>query len=306
MDERHHHQLQLNAERSLAEEMLEASVHAQREASESEMDCALDLPAAWTFSDEHRLNSLDTRDLRATRLVPLIDGVEALYVRGALNGVCGPRHQFEIVSIERVQNAALHEQYQVRRAAMLAPHTEGGDAPVVERYVQRYERKWLFHGTSRCTSLKIAEQGFNRSFAGSANATRYGKGVYFARDAQYSLDTRYAQPDADGCRRLCLCRVLCGEYCKGGQDIVAPRPRNSFQLFDSTVDDVANPSIYVIYHDAAAYPDYLVTIRPSPPPSPPPPPPPLPLLPQLPQPGAPSRPPRPPPVPPPNVNLRRG
>jgi len=28
---------------------------------------------------------------------------------------------------------------------------------------------------------------------------------------------------------------------------------------DTTVDNLATPSIYVIYHDAQAYPDYLLT-----------------------------------------------
>ena len=46
----------------------------------------------------------------------------------------------------------------------------------------RYERVWLFHGTDEDTVKKIVQQGFNRSFAGK-NATAYGKGVYFARDA---------------------------------------------------------------------------------------------------------------------------
>ena len=40
-----------------------------------------------------------------------------------------------------------------------------------------------------------------------------------------------------------------------------PTPTPNKVLFDSTVDDVRNPSIFVTYHDAQAYPDYLVRFR---------------------------------------------
>ena len=50
------------------------------------------------------------------------------------------------------------------------------------KMIARYERVWLFHGTDLDTIPKILQQGFNRSFAGK-NATVYGVGVYFARDA---------------------------------------------------------------------------------------------------------------------------
>lgn len=32
-------------------------------------------------------------------------------------------------------------------------------------------------------------------------------------------------------------------------------------LYDTTVDALTNPSIYVTYHDAQAYPEYLITFR---------------------------------------------
>merc|ERR1712146_866708 len=77
----------------------------------------------------------------------------------------------------------------------------------------RYERVWLFHGTAADTVPKITEMGFNRSFCG-LNATMYGKGVYFARDASYSSSTQYSRPSADGTQHMFLVRVIVGEYCK--------------------------------------------------------------------------------------------
>jgi poly [ADP-ribose] polymerase 10/14/15 len=33
----------------------------------------------------------------------------------------------------------------------------------------------------------------------------------------------------------------------------------SLELFDTTVDSTGSPSIFVAYHDAQAYPEYLVS-----------------------------------------------
>ena len=118
----------------------------------------------------------------------------------------------------------------------------------------------LFHGTDESTVHKIIHQGFKRSFCGR-NMTLYGKGVYFARDSSYSSSPQYSVPNAQGVQHMFLCRVVVGEYCKGVKDALTPAVRNGSQLFDTTVDDVANPSIYVAFHDAQAYPEYLVRFK---------------------------------------------
>ena len=57
------------------------------------------------------------------------------------------------------------------------------------------------------------------------------------------------------------CRVSVGVYCRGVRDAPVPDPRKGYLLYDSTVNDMANPSIFVVYHDAQAYPEYLVKFR---------------------------------------------
>ena len=37
--------------------------------------------------------------------------------------------------------------------------------------------------------------------------------------------------------------------------------RQGHQLYDSTVNNVGNPQIFVTYHDAQAYPEYLVRFK---------------------------------------------
>ena len=106
----------------------------------------------------------------------------------------------------------------------------------------RLERIWLFHGTDGDTVPKIVGMGFNRSFCGK-NATAFGKGVYFARDASYSSSTTYSRPNSKGVQYMFLCRVVVGVYCKGVRDALTPDVRKGHQLYDSTVNDNKNPAI---------------------------------------------------------------
>merc|ERR1712070_990657 len=126
--------------------------------------------------------------------------------------------------------------------------------------VSRFERVWLFHGTDEDTVPKIIEMGFNRSFCGK-NTTMYGKGVYFARDASYSSSTTYSRPNNKGVQHMFLCRIVVGEFCTGRRDALTPDVRKGHQLYDTTVNNVKNPAIFVTYHDAQAYPEYLVKFK---------------------------------------------
>ena len=92
-------------------------------------------------------------------------------------------------------------------------------------------------------------------------ATVYGRGVYFAVNASYSY--RYAIPDVYGVQHMYFTRVLTGEYTQGQRDILAPPVKNPLVnghiLFDSLVDNIAVPTIFVVFGDAQAYPAYLIT-----------------------------------------------
>mmetsp|Transcript_159479 Transcript_159479/g.282633 ORF Transcript_159479/g.282633 Transcript_159479/m.282633 type:complete len:135 (+) Transcript_159479:1-405(+) len=122
------------------------------------------------------------------------------------------------------------------------------------------EYTWLFHGTREDVVSKIIQQGFNRTFCGH-NATWYGLGVYFARDAKYSTNKIYSAPDKQGVQRMFLVRVAVGDYCQGIKDAKVPKEKAKNVLYDTTVNDEADPSIYVTYHDAQAYPEYLVFFK---------------------------------------------
>ena len=158
-----------------------------------------------------------------------------------------------IVSIERVQNDTLWQSYVVKRQTIVSREKEQDES----RPESRFERVCLFHGCRPDVVPKIVEQGFNRSFCGR-NATVYGKGVYFARDARYSAQPQYSTPDAHGHQHIFACRVVVGEYCLGAENALTPDVRSGHTLYDSTVNDLRSPSIFVTYHDAQAYPEFLI------------------------------------------------
>ena len=174
-----------------------------------------------------------------------------------------------VVKVQRIQNLAMWQSYVVKRQTICYRETghkssrdaNASEADIQRRALKRFERFWLWHGTNIEVMDKIMQQGFNRSFCGK-NATVYGKGVYFARDASYSAYPTYAVPDMHGYQYIMACRVVVGEYCPGTTNALTPdiRDPTTQSLYDSTVgllkgDTMANPSIYVTYHDAQAYPE---------------------------------------------------
>lgn len=92
----------------------------------------------------------------------------------------------------------------------------------------------------------------------SPAATAYGRGVYFAKDAKYSEGYCQGSP-----LQMFQVLVLVGDYAVGSSSLMTPptRPNSAVDLLDSTVDKVGRPKIYVTYHDAQAYPEYLITFQ---------------------------------------------
>ncbi|XP_036404127.1 protein mono-ADP-ribosyltransferase PARP14-like [Megalops cyprinoides] len=157
----------------------------------------------------------------------------------------------KIKKIERVQNATLWKSYQIRKKNLDDKNGHSNN-----------ERQ-LFHGTNVDTIPKINTNGFNRSYAGK-NAAAYGNGTYFAVDARYSAANAYSVPDNTGQKYMYLTKVLVGYYTQGNQGLPAPPPKNTTDptdLYDSVVDNVQNPKIFVIFNDVQAYPAYLISFK---------------------------------------------
>lgn len=158
--------------------------------------------------------------------------------------------QMKVTKIERIQNLYLYKNYQVKKQSL---ETKNGRTD---------NERQLFHGTDENTIKSVNSNGFNRSYSGLNVGAILGNGTYFAMEANYSAADQYSKPDTNGLKYMYLARVLTGQFCDGKKGMVAPpakNPSNSTDLYDSVTNNVANPSIFAIFNDVQAYPEYLIT-----------------------------------------------
>ncbi|XP_052410215.1 protein mono-ADP-ribosyltransferase PARP12-like [Carassius gibelio] len=151
---------------------------------------------------------------------------------------------FSILKIERIQNKALWEVYQWQKDFM---KKNNGGRDVTE--------KQLFHGTDSTHLDAICHTNFDWRICGT-HGTAYGKGSYFARDAKYS----HSYTRDSGARSMFVCRVLVGSYTKGESSYLRPPSKDGGDtvFYDSCVNDVFDPSIFVVFEKHQIYPEYLI------------------------------------------------
>ncbi|XP_073694886.1 protein mono-ADP-ribosyltransferase PARP12-like [Garra rufa] len=154
---------------------------------------------------------------------------------------------FKILKIERIQNKALWEVYQWQKDCM---KKNNGGRDVTE--------KQLFHGTDAKHLDAICHNNFDWRICGT-HGTAYGKGSYFARDAKYS----HSYTKDSGTRTMFVCRILVGDYTKGESGFLRPPSKDGGDtiLYDSCVNDVFDPSIFVVFEKHQIYPEYLIEYR---------------------------------------------
>uniref|UniRef100_A0A8C4KF12 Poly [ADP-ribose] polymerase n=1 Tax=Dromaius novaehollandiae TaxID=8790 RepID=A0A8C4KF12_DRONO len=184
--------------------------------------------------------------VRVVNLLPTSQ--QYLDVQKAFRKTCP---SFTIEKIERIQNPFLWQTYQIKKNSLDVKNKNENN------------EKLLFHGTARSSLSTINCNGFDRGFAGK-NAAMIGNGTYFAVEANYSAQDTYSRPDRNGKKYMYLARVLTGQYCTGSPGLITAPPKNPAaptDLYDSVVDNVALPTIFVIFNDIQAYPEYLITFR---------------------------------------------
>uniref|UniRef100_A0A670IU48 Poly [ADP-ribose] polymerase n=1 Tax=Podarcis muralis TaxID=64176 RepID=A0A670IU48_PODMU len=187
------------------------------------------------------------------RLVQLVEGTEEFRetVRHFYDTLEEMHNKIRIVKVEKLLHPLLYQQYQLKKVALL--NVCG------RRDVERL----LFHGTTEESSREICLHGFNRSFCGK-NATRYGHGVYFAVKAVVSVQEMYSPSSSDGNKYIFVTRTLTGDYALGNPSMRAPPLREGDAVprrYNSTVDNLRNPGVFVIFNDTQAYPQHLITCR---------------------------------------------
>ncbi|XP_043540708.1 protein mono-ADP-ribosyltransferase TIPARP-like [Chiloscyllium plagiosum] len=160
--------------------------------------------------------------------------------------------RFIVVRISRVQNAALWQKYIKRRSDL---QEELGDS-----FPPGSWDRHLFHGTSEPCARSICLSNFDPGLAGRHGA-RYGRGACFAAAASYSHS--FASPSAPpaALRRMFLAKVLTGRSALGRPHLAAPPllgPGLPGARYDSCVDSLEEPAIFVVFDSAQCYPYWLI------------------------------------------------
>ncbi|XP_054470681.1 protein mono-ADP-ribosyltransferase PARP14-like [Anoplopoma fimbria] len=211
--------------------------------------CILQINRIDKLKDEETPGHWDKMPANTTSLAVAIKAGIAEYTE-VLNLFQATCKQQTIIKIERIQNPVLWKSLQIKKRDM------------EQRNNHQNNEKRLFHGTDHNTMAYINEHGFNRSYAGK-NAACYGNGTYFAVNANYSAQDTYSKPNPKGEKCMYLCRVLTGDFTTGQRNMIIPPAKGpiSVQKYDSVVDNMAGPAMYVIFHDSQAYPEYLITFK---------------------------------------------
>jgi hypothetical protein len=167
-------------------------------------------------------------------------------------GAPGLWQRTKVTKVERIENGLLE-----RGAA--DPYYESLRRSIEEQGIQFEDgvhTRWAFHGTDAVESIIMDPlMGFQPLTSGTRLGTLWGSGTYFARDARYVVESSFCS-----CKKMLLCLVMTGIPCLGDPDQHGVLPfRQKPHRYNSAVDSLANPEIFVVHHPGAAYPAYLIS-----------------------------------------------
>ncbi|XP_020346438.1 protein mono-ADP-ribosyltransferase TIPARP isoform X2 [Oncorhynchus kisutch] len=160
----------------------------------------------------------------------------------------------EIVSLHQIQNVLHWDKFQ-RYKEHMRKRGDTKEDGALERH--------LFHGTVGDFIEDICHNNFDPRVSG-VNGFVYGYGSYFARDASYSNTFAAVSPDA-GVRHMFLAKVLVGKVSVGKCKYRRPPPvrstKEDYNLYDTCVDQLVNPTIFVVFDRCQCYPYYLIKYK---------------------------------------------
>eukprot|EP00931_Biecheleriopsis_adriatica_P061318 TRINITY_DN36872_c0_g1_i1.p1 TRINITY_DN36872_c0_g1~~TRINITY_DN36872_c0_g1_i1.p1 ORF type:complete len:944 (-),score=165.95 TRINITY_DN36872_c0_g1_i1:92-2923(-) len=173
----------------------------------------------------------------------------------------GPRGQWEqrqVVKVERVENGR-------QALGSAVPYLAALRRSVKEQSLEfepGVHTVWAFHGTDAIEHIITNPvSGFNPFASGTCRQAAWGLGTYFARDARYVAEGHFCGPAAaDGTRRMLMCLLMTGIPCLGDPRHNGVLPfRSRPHRYDSSVDCLSNPELYILPHPGAALPAYIIT-----------------------------------------------
>jgi len=174
-----------------------------------------------------------------------------------------PQQQWDRVGISRIQRVENGAQMEW----CVHPYFQAVQRSFEDQQVEfepGIHTTWGFHGASAEAIESIIMNpvaGFQPLASGSRSASVWGSGTYFARDAQYVAGSHFCgAPNIDGTCQMLLCLMITGLPCLGNPDNKGVLPVRQWpHRYNSSVDSLSSPEVYVIQHPSAAYPAYLLS-----------------------------------------------
>ncbi|XP_078506533.1 protein mono-ADP-ribosyltransferase TIPARP-like [Lissotriton helveticus] len=194
---------------------------------------------------------MQPRSLDAAFLKLPLDPAEAEYMKIETDfHQTLPENQALIYAIHRIQNKFLWQKYTCQKEFM-SQGLSSADITSLEKH--------LYHGTTQDSVDQICQQNFDPRVSG-LNGTAYGKGSYFALEASYAH--KFSKSAEKGLRYMLLAKVLVGKMALGKSSYSRPPAlSDSYALYDSCVDDLLNPKIFVVFDSCQCYPLFLIEYK---------------------------------------------
>lgn len=177
------------------------------------------------------------------------------------NDIPGRWSAQQVTRVQRVQNGCHQEGVQARHDIFRNSLNAQGVKFKADVHV-----RWLFHGPGSAQALDSIVStidGFNPLLSGSQVGELWGAGSYFARDAQYVAVPPYVATLDSGLKQVLLCLVEIGMPCLATPEHVGTGAllpfRHEKHRYNSTVDSLSNPEIFVVQSGTQALPAYLIT-----------------------------------------------
>lgn len=151
----------------------------------------------------------------------------------------------KISEVRRLQNVYLWRLFQCKKADLANRYDE------LTMNVQK-----LYHGTDPDFIDAICKENIDgRRYANAKD--KYGKGTYFSNSS--SVARTYCTPDAQGHLFMILSEVIIGYVTLGNKNLNKP-PQNNLtnEAYDTTVDSMTAPTIFVKYFKEEYYPEYII------------------------------------------------
>ncbi|XP_058050723.1 protein mono-ADP-ribosyltransferase PARP9 isoform X1 [Ahaetulla prasina] len=179
---------------------------------------------------------------------------------------------YQITPIESYLQEFKDKEKQLEKAGLQVLKIEKIHNPLLESAFQRVKRKIegrntgmpvchrLYHHVPAQYCSLVCKTGFQKTYSSSQDQ-KYGAGIYFKKNPRKLIADTREKCEMDHLICMFEAEVVTGSYTRGNRRYVAPPLINasSMKLYDSVVDDIHNPEIFVIFNKEQALPLYLLT-----------------------------------------------